>query len=79
MIIKYKTADAFPGTIIDMYSQDKNHPSFTVFAKHRTEWCEGPDVEGWHDIYSLATSLTELHVISLAKTHLGIDIEIESY
>ena len=79
MTIKYYTADAFPSIMVDMNSQDENHPSFSVFSKHKTEDIIGPDVEGWHDIYSTAAILTELQVISLAKKHLGIDIEIESY
>ena len=79
MTIKYKTADAFPCRIADMGSQDKKHPSFTVFSGYKIEGCDGPDVEGWYDIYSTAKSVTEPQIISLAKIYLGIDIEIESY
>ena len=79
MTIKYRTADAFPNTVTDMGSQDKNHPSFSVYARQKTEGRGGPCAEGWYDIYSTATNLTELDIISLAKKHLGIDIEIGSY
>ena len=80
MTIKYKTADEFPTKCADIASQDQSKgPSFSVWAGQVKEFKAGPDSEWWHDIYTIKSEVDEQDIISLAKKHLGIDIEIESY
>jgi len=77
--VQYKTPDGFPCESADIYSQDSDYPSFTIHAKSDEAKIEGPDNEGWYDIHTPASSVTPLHVSSLARLYLKVDIELTNY